>query len=110
MNNHAALQTMTPASAHSAPPARPALPRAYRFGSPELTALHDQAWEDSRVIRTLTGGAERAGDSWLYRSVPSYSRVIRWAFDGFQYIVDHGSFRTLNTMRAGHHAVQIDEI
>jgi len=101
------MSLATPQPTTAAPADRP---RVYRFGSQELAALHEAAWEDSRPIRTVTGGAEWAGDAWLYRSVQSRSRVIRWVFDGFQYVVDHGSFRTLNTMRAGHHAVQMEEI
>jgi len=101
---------MNLASVKATPSVPADMRRVYRFGSPELAALHEAAWEDSRTVRTLTGGAEWAGDGWLYRSVPSRSRVVKWEFDGFQYVVDHGSFRTLNTLRAGHHAVQIDDI
>lgn len=49
--------------------------RIYRFGSEELTEMHRQA---------------RASNG-------EYS----WSFSGTQYIVDHGSFRTLNTIVGG---------
>lgn len=49
--------------------------RIYRFGSEDLNALHREA-------RCSNG---------------EYS----WAYSGTQYIVDHGSFRTLNTIVGG---------
>ncbi|MGT2457707.1 hypothetical protein ACU4GI_32925 [Cupriavidus basilensis] len=47
----------------------------YRFGSDELHALH---------VRATDG-------------MGSYS----WDYHGYRYIVDHGDFRTLNTLRSG---------
>lgn len=81
----------------------------YRFGSPELDALHEMAWEDGGTIRTLTGWRS-SGDRIDAQYVHSRERIIRWEFDGFQYVVDHGSFRTLNTMRRGQHAIQMEDI
>jgi hypothetical protein len=81
----------------------------YKFGSPELADLHARAWIDGQQIRTLAGW-NITGNRMDARYVYSRERVIRREFDGYQYVVDHGSFRTLNTMRAGQHAIAMEDV
>lgn len=78
------------------------MPATYKFGSPELAELHARAWEP--VIESII-------DGWSGRIVRRVvGKVIGWEFDGFRYIVDHGSFQTLNTMRGGSFAVEMKDL
>lgn len=74
----------------------------YRFGSPELAALHDEARDPPEHIATRASGWDCVYGSWHARGTyPIYRQVYGWQRDGFRYVVDHGGFHTLNTIHRG---------
>lgn len=68
----------------------------FRFGSRELDELHADAWQTVCIV--YRDGRTRE------------AREIVWKYDGYRYIVDHGSHRTLNTMRYGAMSVQMEDL
>jgi hypothetical protein len=59
----------------------------FRFGSPELAALHERALGRPEFVAVGSKNVIR--------------REYGWWCDGFQYVVNHGDFFTLNTIRRG---------
>jgi hypothetical protein len=61
----------------------------FRFGSQELSKLHLELRDPPEMLRLTSNG-------------PIVTRqAYGWQGDGFRYIVDHGSFFTLNRLQRG---------
>lgn len=76
----------------------------YVFGSPELAALHEAALDPPHRIATRPDGRfyNPLTMEWLARGTYAVeSRVYGASHDGYRYVVDHGGFRTLNTLWRG---------
>ncbi len=74
----------------------------FKFGSPELKALHEAAKDPPIPIGHRGDGWYFYGDAWnARRTYPIYAHVYGWSHDGYQYVVDHGGFYTLQTIHRG---------
>jgi hypothetical protein len=83
----------------------------FRFGSPELDALHEAAFEPAVRVATRGEGWRMVGGAWhAARTYAVYGREYGWSRDGFQYVVDHGGFYTLNTLRRGQRVPQMVDL
>ena len=74
----------------------------YRFGSASLAALHDAARDPAYRVATRGAGWQFSGNAWYAReSFAAYRQEYSWSHNGYEYIVDHGGFRTLNRIVRG---------
>lgn len=71
----------------------------YKFGSPELAALHEEALGSPMLVGTRGEGWYLAGNAWCARR--TYTVMTRRYEHFRRYVVDHGGFHTLNTALPG---------
>ena len=74
----------------------------YHFGSKALADLHEDALDPPLLVGFRGEGRRLVNGAWEYvRCYPVYQQTYGWKRAGFEYVVDHGGFYTLNRIQRG---------
>lgn len=74
----------------------------FRFGSEQLDKLHAEAKDPPFFAGMRAEGWQFYNDRWNARRSYAYqTQVYGWSYHGYQYVVDHGGFYTLQTIYQG---------